>query len=391
MHGIHRLRNTVQRYAWGSRSDIAELIGEPVPSPTPQAELWMGAHPLAPSLVVLDGAEMPLDAWIASDPASILGARTASEFGSLPFLLKVLAAARPLSIQAHPDASQAREGFSRESAAGIPLDSPERCYRDPGHKPELICALKPFSALNGFRPPRSIRALLDALGVDEVRDLAPLDQGLETFFTTLMTSPPALLGRAVDLAARAARRLAADPVFDWIVRLHAEHPGDPGVLSPLFLNLVRLDPGQAMALPSGRLHAYLEGAGIEIMASSDNVLRGGLTPKHVDVPELVRILSFEPSDPAPTSAVRVSSTEMAYPPSAREFALSVVRVTPASSHSPAPLHGIEILLCTEGAGRIADLPSGRTLDLARGSSFVVPASSSYAIEGDATLYRARVP
>lgn len=392
MNRIRRLANPVQEYAWGSRSSIARLIGEPVPTARPQAELWMGAHPKAPSRVLVDGGDATLDEWIRRDPVSILGPRAAVEFsGRLPFLFKVLAAAMPLSIQAHPDLEQAREGFERENEASIPLDAPERNYRDPNHKPELICALTPFWALNGFRPPEQTRRLVDALGLESMRSLATLE--LETFFRELMGMEHGRRRRIVGEASSAARSLATrDAAFDWMVRFQLEFPDDPGVLSPLLLNLVRLEPGQAMALPARRLHAYLDGTGIEIMANSDNVLRGGLTVKHVDVPELLRVLSFEPSDPGVMEPERVSETELVYRSQAREFELAVIEVAPGSSHSAAEERCVQILICTDGSGRIDEMESGYWLEIGRGDSFLVPASSGpYVVSGRAALYRATVP
>lgn len=394
MNKIRKLSNPVQEYAWGSRSAIAGLLGEPVPSPVPQAELWMGTHPKAPSLVEHEDGTVPLTEWIKRDPISVLGPRAAVAFSrELPFLFKVLAAAQPLSIQAHPDMDQAREGFDRENEAGIPLSAPERNYRDPNHKPELICALTPFWALNGFRPPEAILPLADRLGIGELASSIGASSGLARFFTDLMTMDPDRRKRLVGSATEAARALAAhDPVFDWMVKLSYEFPDDPGILSPIFLNLVRLEPGQAMALPSRRLHAYLDGTGIEIMANSDNVLRGGLTVKHVDVDELVRVLAFEPSDPGVEGPRRVSDTESSYRSDAREFLLSRIDVAPPIPHTSSEERTVEILVCTAGSGRIDEMHSGYWLDVERGASFLVPASSGpYKISGEVTLYRASVP
>ncbi len=396
MNRIRRLSNPVQEYAWGSRSAIAKLLGQPVPSPGPQAELWMGAHPRAPSLVQLDVETVALTEWIARDPRAVLGAAAGSFSNQLPFLLKVLAAGMPLSIQAHPDLDQAREGFERENAAGIDISASQRNYRDPNHKPELICALTPFWALNGFRQPERIRELAGALGCAGVDALcAHLGgaDGIRRFFSDLMTMAREPLRALVRESVGRARSIAdADPAFDWMVRLSHEFPDDPGVLGPLMLNLVRLEPGQAMALPARRLHAYLDGTGMEIMANSDNVLRGGLTVKHVDVPELLRVLSFEPSDPGVTGPERASDVESIYRSDAREFVLSVIRVLAATPFDAPADHGAEIVFCTQGRGRIWEPEADRSLDLGRGDSFIVPAAAGhYQIAGEATLYRAAVP
>lgn len=396
MNRIHRLENTVQEYAWGSRSAIAKLLGEPVPSTRPQAELWMGAHPKAPSQVVLEVETVPLTRWIARDPHAVLGGAAEPFSNELPFLFKVLAAAMPLSIQAHPDLEQAREGFARENARGIELSASTRNYRDPNHKPELICALTPFWALNGFREPARIRALAGALGtrgVDALCTLLDGPDGIRRFFSELMTMAREPLCVMVRESVEKARGLAdTDPAFDWMVRLSREFPDDPGVLGPLMLNLVRLEPGQAMALPARRLHAYLDGTGMEIMANSDNVLRGGLTVKHVDVPELLRVLSFEPSRPGVMEPTRVSDAEAVYTSSAREFVLSAINVSQAAPFDAPRDHSVEILFCTSGRGHIREPGADRSLDFHRGDSFVVPAAAGhYQVAGEASVFRAGVP
>lgn len=390
---MYRLRNTVQHYAWGSRTAIPELLGERSPADEPCAELWMGAHPKAPSQVLLPEGPIGLDRFVAEDPEAVLGAAVAKRFdGVLPFLLKVLAADAPLSIQAHPDAEQAREGFARENAAGVPLDAPNRSYPDPRHKPELVFALTPFRALNRFREPAEIEARIEALGVAGLAKMvsplrrSPDRRGLAAFFEAWMTLTEALRSEWLEEVKRAAAGASGDPVLDEVMRLAQRYPADPGVLAPLLLNLVELAPGEAMYLPAGELHSYLGGVAIEIMASSDNVLRGGLTPKHVDVPELLRTLNFENGPVEVLTARPGARGEACYQTPAEEFALARIEVAPRSAFCAAPERGSEILLCTSGAGRIeADPAHG----FERGSSFVVPAAASaYRIEGEATLYRA---
>lgn len=331
---------------------------------------------------------MPLDAWIARDPTALLGAEGAERWeGRLPFLFKVLAAARPLSIQAHPSLAQARAGYARENGAGLAPDAPNRCYRDPNHKPELICALTPFTALDRFRRPAEILRGFEALGV-EGEALAPLHEGgrdgLARGFEALMT-PGAERDRLLEAAVRAARSADASPEHAWVARLAEAWPGDVGALAPLLLNLVRLEPGEALYLPAGELHSYLEGVGVELMANSDNVLRGGLTEKHVDVPELLATLSFE-SGPAERLRPRPAAAgEQRYAAPVEEFALSVLRAPYAA---PAR-RGLEILLCTEGEGRL--VTARQALDVARGAIWLVPAAAPpYRLEGAATLYRAAV-
>ena len=391
------LRNTVQDYAWGSPTWIPELLGAESPAPRPQAELWMGAHPQAPSRALIDGREVPLLELIEDHPLEILGADVLRRFGPrLPFLLKILAAARPLSIQAHPDLEQARAGFRREEALGIPRDDPRRSYRDDNHKPECLCALGEFWALCGFRPPARSAALLELLlPAAEGSLLDPLRRGdLRLFFRDLMDLETGRRAAILDaaLAAAAALSAAGGPHAEactWIEELHRHYPGDIGILAPAFLNLVRLRPGQAIALPARQLHAYLRGLGVELMASSDNVLRGGLTPKHVDLPELMRVLRFEARPARILEPEARSSGEAVYVGDADELELAHLSIGADRPHRAPPEHGVEILFCSAGRGTLRQ--GETTLEIDRGDSFLVPAAAGgYRIEGEATLYRARV-
>ncbi|MCF8052424.1 MAG: mannose-6-phosphate isomerase, class I [Desulfobacterales bacterium] len=395
MKRILFLKNPVLDYAWGSKTAIAELLGEYSPSEGPQAELWMGAHLKASSTVVWEGKTLPLSDLIARYPDQILGTAAAKRFGArLPYLFKVLAAAEPLSIQAHPDRNQARQGFERENRMGIALDAPERNYRDDNHKPECICALTRFWGLNGFC---DIGDILDYFARLEVSSLddeqALLRRGdLKTFFESLMTMDAARKKRVTAEVGDLARVVEADdPVFRWISSLQRRYPGDIGILAPIFLNLVCLRPGQAMFLEAGELHSYLEGTGIELMASSDNVLRGGLTSKHVDVPELLQVLNFESRQLDILEAEPVSASERVFPSRTEEFALSVIDVKDGDTHESQKHRSAEILLCT--AGRLNLLEEGGHQSMVtRGASFLVPAAAPvYRITGNGTLYKASVP
>jgi len=356
----------------------------------------MGAHPSAPSRVVTEAGEIPLDEWIARDPEAVLGADVAARFGGkLPFLFKVLAAEQPLSIQAHPGLERARAGFARENAAGIPLDSPERCYRDDNHKPELICALTPFHALCRFRVIGEIVAHFEALGARELvggvtalRE-QPTPEGLARFFRTWMTLDPevrrSVLARVGSVAAE---RGGGIPAWYWVSRLAQRYPNDVGVLAPLFLNLVTLDPGQAMYLPPRELHGYLDGVGVELAANSDNVLRGGLTTKHVDVQELLAILSFSSGSVERLAATQVAAGEEQYVAPVDEFALAVHRMVAGATREISCDGRAEILLCTEGSVQLRGAFERAITSLERGASAFVPAGAqSYHIEGEGTLYR----
>ncbi len=393
--GISYLENPIRDYAWGSPTAIPRLLDRPNPQQKPQAELWMGAHPAAPSRIVLPDKEAPLTELIDRSPQPILGKRIADRFANkLPFLFKVLAAAEPLSIQAHPNFEQAREGFERENRAGIPLTAANRSYKDPNHKPEIICALTDFWAMKGFRPLREIAGFFCAMKTDllkaEVAGLAN-PKGLAGFYSKLMR----LAASERDQIISAGLALARDhrqegPALDWVCRLCERYPSDVGALS--LLNLIRLKPGEALYLPAGVLHAYLEGTGMELMANSDNVLRGGLTPKHIDVDELLSILRFETDEKSALEAHSISETEDEYPTPASEFRLSVIRVQNHKPHLEKDNNGVQILFCSEGEGRIYDLGSREEKAIYRGASLLIPACvSAYEIQGQTVIYKASVP
>ena len=395
--GVHLLENSIQDYAWGSRTAIPDFLGLPAPSSRPQAELWMGAHPKAPSTVLIDRKRERLDELIRRFPEEVLGARAASRFGArLPFLLKVLAAEEPVSIQAHPTKAQAEEGYARENAAGIPLEAGSRSYRDDNHKPEVLAALTEVWALYGFREPADAAALVRRL---QVPGLAPLLRDLERselrgFLSSLLTMEPASRASLVGEAVEAAKRRLGGPESEWMARLAAHYPGDPGVLAPLFLNLVRLRPGQAVYLAAGELHAYLHGTGVELMANSDNVLRGGLTPKHVDVPELLRTLTFRGERREPLAPQALPAGEAVFATPAPEFRLSIVTLSPDHEFrcgEPRERRSVEILLATEGSATV-QTRDGPSLALRRGQSCLVAAAAgAYRLTGSGTVYRATVP
>lgn len=396
---IYRLENVVQNYAWGSTTAISQITRRPTPSEKPQAELWMGTHPKGPSRVQIDDHTMALQELIEQQPVDILGPHTAKHYNNaLPFLFKILAAARPLSIQAHPDMAQAREGYARENRTGKPVDAPDRNYRDGNHKPEIIVALTPFWGLNGFRIPETAAALLDPICPTSLKDALKAlrfdgKKGLRTFFNAMMTLGDKEKTAACDeIVRKAAATGTKTPVLEWVLTLADAYPGDLGILSPALLNLVCLDPGQAMYLPAGQLHAYLDGVGIELMANSDNVLRGGLTPKHVDVSELLRIVRFQSTAVKTIGPEPARDCEAVYHSPAAEFCLSVIRTCAVTAYRAPAIRSVEILLCTEGKGRMAETGCGETLDVSSGNSFLVPAAvKGYTIRGDLTLYKASVP
>ncbi|WP_151774546.1 mannose-6-phosphate isomerase, class I [Streptomyces abyssomicinicus] len=378
------LTNTIRPYAWGSTTAIAELIGE-TPTGEPQAELWMGAHPGAPSSTPRGS----LPDVIAADPERELGARTVARFGPrLPFLLKLLAAARPLSLQVHPDLVRAREGYEAEQRLGIAVDAPQRNYKDANHKPELICALTDFEGLCGFRPAAETADLFEGLGVPDlaphVETLRTLPEGeaLRRVLTAVLTGDADETARTVAATAAACERL--DGRYEVFARIARHFPGDPGVLASMLLHHVRLAPGDALYLSAGVPHAYLRGLGVELMSTSDNVLRCGLTPKHVDVPELLRVVRFESCGADVLRPRTLPDGEELYETPVDEFRLSRHRLTDGAPAVDLTRPAPQVLLCTEGGVRVGELK------LAPGASVFVPAGERTEVSGSGTLFRATV-
>jgi mannose-6-phosphate isomerase len=390
---MDRLANTVRPYAWGSTTAIPELLGV-APTGEPQAEMWMGAHPGAPSRVTRGGeADQPLSDVIAAAPERELGEAAVSKFGPrLPFLLKLLAAAAPLSLQVHPDLAQARDGYGAEENAGVPVDAPHRNYKDANHKPELICALTPFDGLCGFRAPAAAAELLAGLEVDSLKpyvDLLhaqPEDAALREVLTAVLTADPQEMAATVAEAAAAAERLGG--AYAPYAEIARHYPGDPGVIAAMLLNHIQLQPGEALFLGAGVPHAYLDGLGVEIMANSDNVLRCGLTPKHVDVPELLRIVRFEATEPAVLRPEASPSGEEVYNTPIDEFRLSRYVLAPDAEPRDVTASTPQILLCTAGGVTAGELR------LAPGESAFVPAGEKVEISGTdggpGTVFRATV-
>jgi len=388
---IEAISCPVQHYDWGSPSAIPALLGVE-PDGRPWAELWIGAHPAAPSQVERPGGPVPLNALIEADPLSMLGPARLEHGDELPFLMKVLAAAAPLSLQVHPTKIQARAGFDREEQAGIDRTSPTRTYRDPNHKPELVCALTPFTALCGFRAPETSAALLASLDVAELAPLVDLlhhagdDLGPAlTWLFDLHHDEARRLARAIAVAAS---RPAAPFELEraWAARIAERYPGDVGIVVALLLNLVELRPGEALFLDGGTLHAYLEGTAIEVMANSDNVIRGGLTTKHIDVPELLAVTRAAVR-PVDVITPHVVDGEAIYDSPAAEFTLSSISLDERGLvRSP---RGPELILCTAGSARLT--VDGRTLALEAGEACFIPGSSGpVALEGPGHIHRTTV-
>jgi mannose-6-phosphate isomerase len=383
------LTNTVRHYPWGSRTVIPELLGEPAPADLPYAELWMGAHPDAPS-VLADGT--PLDKAIEQRPEALLGDAVRERFGErLPFLMKVLAAEQPLSLQAHPTNEQAQAGFAAEEAAGVRRDEPTRTFKDPFHKPELLLALTTFEALCGFRPVEESLHCLAKLQVPELKPtIAALARGgLRAAIPQLLALPGARRTELVTAVAEAAGGFVAahDPEFintyRWAATLAQTYPGDPGVVISLMCNHLKLAPGEAVFLPAGNLHAYLCGAGVEVMASSDNVLRGGLTGKHVDLAALIEVLDFKDGR-VPVLHPVLGPGGLRYPVPVADFDLTRCQLDGQSGSLTTP--GPQLFLCTEGRAVLTSRDAEIVVE--KGGSAFVPAGAPLTARGPAVLYRA---
>jgi mannose-6-phosphate isomerase len=370
---VFALQGVIRPYAWGSRTAIPAMLGVP-PTGQPAAELWYGAHPGDPSGV----GDTTLDKLIAADPEPMLGGPVVRRFGpQLPFLLKVIAAEKALSLQVHPNLAQARAGYAAEDARGVPRDAPQRNYKDANHKPELLCALTEFDALCGFRPVDATLRLLDALDLAWLRELLARN-GLRAAFTALLSlDDPAPLVDAV--VARLPRLTGTEwaRLGEALTRVARDFPGDIGIAVALLLNFIRLAPGEAIYLPAGNVHSYLSGAAVEILANSDNVLRCGFTPKHVDVAELLRIIDLaelvEPRWPAVDGTFRVPVPD---------FALSVVDGTATLSDA-----GPRIVLPVDASARI-EAETG-VVELNRGQAgFVAADEAALSLHGSGRIFAA---
>jgi mannose-6-phosphate isomerase len=392
------LKGVVQNYAWGGKQYIPHLLGQDNRSNIPHAELWIGAHPSGPSHTLLDNRVMGLDRLIARDPQAILGKRVIDRFGpTLPYLFKVLDAAKMLSIQVHPSKKQAREGYKRENDKGIPVSAPSRNYRDSNHKPEVHVALTDFWMLHGFRPEKESNVILNS--IPEFSGLAKIaaTHGIETLYRQLMDLP---LDKVTKILSPLFNRLSAqhekipldpDTPEYWALQAFKQYgTTDHGIFSIFLFNLLHLKPGQGTFQAAGVPHAYLRGTTMELMANSDNVLRGGLTPKHVDVPELLDTLKFDFLLPSILTGTSTNPAERIYPVPVQDFQLSALYVSSLLPFESSTPHGPDALILVDGAVHIRT--HKRKIHGKQGDIWMVPADQPYEITSSesATLYRATV-
>jgi mannose-6-phosphate isomerase len=383
---VFLLKNMFKHYDWGSTEWIPELLGIDDIEFRPWAEMWMGTHPGGPSS--------------ADCPYGVVPLKKLS--GDLPFLFKLLAAGKPLSIQAHPNIAQAAAGFARENAAGIPLDDPNRNYKDPNHKPEILCALTPFTAMAGFRERRQIIEMLDAFACSalvslrrelrgELSDEAAYRGFLNNLFGMSQERKDELssyIARQIDDVKN--RAPAYRKEWDLIEEFHAYFPGDASVMAPLYLNVIELSPGEAIYVPAGILHAYVHGFGIELMSQSDNVLRGGLTKKFVDTAGLLEILEPHAFKPAIIKPASTSEACASYITPAKEWALSVVCLGENQTER-FPVANDSIVIVTQGSLAITFADGHGDLTLECGESAFIPGAvnrNSFVLKGPCTAYAA---
>lgn len=347
---MKKMANALQNYAWGSKTALTSLYGMANPKQLPMAELWMGAHPKSPSTVEEQGKTRSLRDVIAANPQQMLGDAVAKRFGELPFLFKVLCADQPLSIQVHPCKRAAEEGFARENAASIPLSSAERNYKDANHKPELVYALTPFKAINGFRELNEMVSLLEPVAEahPQIAEFLrqPTLENLAQLFSILLSLHDGEKTQALSVLKAVAQQHQGEP-WQTVNDIAEEYPQDSGLFSPLLLNVITLQPGEAMFLFAETPHAYLHGVALEVMANSDNVLRAGLTPKYIDIPELMANLKFEekPASQLLTQPVK-DENSLNFPIPVDDFSFSIHTITDkplfVSQESAA------VLFCIEG-------------------------------------------
>ena len=399
MNSIFRLEGVIQQYAWGGHQYIPNLLGFEPQKGQPYAELWMGAHPRGASKLLTPNSSVSLPDAIERNP-EILGNQVRKKFGNhLPYLFKVLEVKQMLSIQAHPNKKQAEEGFKRENETGIPLNAPHRNYKDDNHKPEVMIALSDFWLLHGFRKKEEVSQLIKS--TPEFKELAPLfvDQDLYLLYKSIMTMPSSEVNRILaPLKERLQKEMEAGELTReqygfWAHKAFKDFTldggqFDRGIFSIYLFNLVHIPPGQGIYQGAGIPHAYLEGITMELMANSDNVFRGGLTVKHVDVPELLKNLHFKSVEPKILAGQVLSATETTFPTPAPDFELSRISLQQGQEYQQKSIPSPHTLIVMEGEVSIIGFQTFKT-----GQICFVTAGSSYLLRSTAqtVIYKASVP
>lgn len=391
-HTMWKLDNVIKNYDWGTKTALSTLFNIDNPNNQPQAEIWMGAHPAGVSTAITtDGKQIKLDQLIAKNPQQILGEQTCKNYPALPYLFKVLSAQEPLSIQVHPELSKAKLGYAKENQLGIAIDSAQRNYKDPNHKPELIYALTPFLAMNGFRPIAEIISLFTELNIQSLNELVQAfqknqtDEGLSQFFHGILILKNQVKQQAIsELLEKIQNK--TETLFAVIKHMAIKYPNDSGLFSPLILNVVQLQPQQAMFLKAQTPHAYLSGTGLEIMASSDNVLRAGLTNKHIDINELFNNTTFHsiPASQLLTTAIK-ENNKIDFPVPVNDFAFEIINSDENIRHEKTI--SAEILFCI--TGEITLSTSTDTFTIKAGESvFIADCAKTFSYQGHGQLARA---
>ena len=398
---MYKLTGKVQHYTWGGTAYIPELLGVENPEQKPFAEYWMGAHPSNPSLIEQDEQTIiPLGELIHQNPSKYLGEKVTKQFGVLPFLFKVLDVKEMLSIQVHPTKEEAIKGFARENEAGIPLSASHRNYKDDNHKPEVMVALSEFWLLHGFKEKDLLRETLQQ--IPGLNTLIPIfeKESYYGLYKYVMELPQAKVDELLSpllkkiMPEYTANKLTrANPAY-WACKAIASdsdkyHNIDRGIFSIYFFNIVQLHPGQAIFQGAGVPHAYLEGQNIELMSNSDNVLRGGLTPKHIDVPELLKHTLFEGITPHVLNG-ETRGAETVYPCPVPDFVVSKIELAKNGTFTH-DASSAEILIVTEG--EVGCLSGGKELMLEKGEAAFAGAGEQYKITSTsrAVLFKAAVP
>lgn len=386
------MNNKIQNYPWGSVDSVSKLFNIANPDSQPQAEIWMGAHPNGCSEIEIDGKPTLLSDFIQQHKPEILSPQTAEQFGELPYLFKVLAAAQALSIQVHPSKQEAEIGFEKENQQGIALNAANRNYKDPNHKPELVYALTPYQAMNGFR---SLAEIVDNFEQLNIQPLKPLidalkreqnETGLEAFFTQLLSLQGEEKTDAVDALLSHVKASVKNETYALIEELSVQYPGDIGLFAPLMLHVLTLQPGEAMYLDARTPHAYLKGTGLEIMANSDNVLRAGLTPKHMDVAELAKCTKFV-EKPAETLLLEPvdQGDILLFPVPVPDFKFAIF---PQPHSVEMSIDSAEVLMPLD-AGLTIENNQGISVTIDKGQSVFVPAyTGSYKLSSAGRVARA---